>query len=113
MSQEATTADVLAHHLTMLAAGQLDEVMLDYSDQSVLMSPDQSFHGLAEIRAFFHAAIVGSPPGMLQAITLVHQDIHDEIAYIVWKAEPFVKSGTDTFVIRAGKILAQTYLMVS
>lgn len=103
---------VFSHHLSLLGTDRLDELMQDYSSESVVMSPNQSFSGLEQIRAFFQAAIAGSPAGFFEAFTIVRQDIHGEIAYMVWKAEPFVKSGTDTFVIRDGKILAHTFLMV-
>jgi ketosteroid isomerase-like protein len=106
-------ADVLMHHLTSLGAGQMDELMLDYTDDSILMSPDQTFHGTAEIRAFYQAAIAGFPPELMKALMMIRQDIHDEVAYITWKAEPFIKMGTDTFVIRDEKIAVQTFLMVS
>ena len=115
MEQGVTTkaADVFMHHVTSLVGVQLEEVMLDYTDASVLMSPDKTFHGLSEIRAFFQASIDGLPPEFFSAITPIHQDIQGEVVYSVWKAEPFVKMGTDTFVIRDGKILAQTFLMTS
>ena len=111
--ETSTVADVLMHHLTVLKAGQLDEVMLDYTSESVVMSPDQTFRGLAEIRAFFQSAIAGSAPEMLEVLAAVRQDIHGDVAYFTWKAEPFVKIGTDTFLIREGKIVTQTFLMVS
>jgi hypothetical protein len=31
-----------------------------------------------------------------------------ELAYILWRAEPWVPFATDTFVVRNGKILVQT-----
>ena len=108
----AKVADVFLHHVTTLKAGQLDEMMLDYTKESVLMSPDQTFHGPAEIRAFFQAALAGFPPELLTALTPVRQDIVGDVAYLTWKAEPFIKMGTDTFVIRGGKIIAQTLMMV-
>ncbi len=104
---------VVVHHITALQAKQLDELLIDYTDQSVLMSPERSFYGLAESRAYWQAAIAGTPPEMMAAIQPVRQDIQGEVAYVVWKAEPFIKMATDTFVIRGGKILAHTYLMVS
>lgn len=115
MEQNVTikVANVLMHHLTSLGAGQLDELMLDYTDDSILMSPDQTFHGVAEIRAFFQAAIAGFPPELMKAFMMIRQDIQGEVIYITWKAEPFIKMGTDTFVIRDGKIAVQTVLMVS
>lgn len=112
-SMTAKVADVLMHHTISLMAGQLDELMHDYTEESVVMSPDQTFHGLAEIRAYFQAAIAGTPPELITAVKTIHQDIHNEVAYLTWKAEPFVKIATDTFVIRDGKIIAQTFLMVS
>ncbi len=105
--------EVVMHHLGALQAKQLDEVLADYTDQSVLMAPERSFHGLAEIRAYWQAAMAGTPPEMMAAIQPVRQDVDGEVAYVVWKAEPFIKMATDTFVIRGGKILAHTYLMVS
>ena len=53
------------------------------------------------------------PPELIQAIEGVRQEIQDEIAYVVWKADPAIKVGTDTFLIRDGKILTQTFLFVS
>jgi hypothetical protein len=40
------------------------------------------------------------------------QEVHGEIAYIVWKADTpslDVPLGTDTFVVRDGKIVVQTF----
>lgn len=114
MEKDVTSkvGDVLMHHMTTLMAGQLDELMHDYTDESVVMSPDHTFHGLAEIRAFFQASIAGTPPELIKAVVTIHQDIHGEVAYVVWKAEPFLKIATDTLVVHDGKILAQTFLMV-
>jgi hypothetical protein len=53
---------------------------------------------------------VDLPPG--SPIEMSEQIVEDDIAYIVWSAEskklkiPF---GTDTFVMRDGKIVAQTF----
>ncbi len=66
--------------------------------------------GLARIRAFFAGFLASSPPELLAALTLVRQDVAGEVAYIVWKAEHFIPLATDTFVIRDGKILVQTFV---
>jgi hypothetical protein len=42
-------------------------------------------------------------------LTLARQDVEGEVAYIVWKAEPFIPLATDTFLIRDGKIVAQSF----
>lgn len=110
---KSKTADTLMHHLQAISAMQLDEIMLDYADDAVLMTADRSFHGRAEIQQFFQTALSTMPPEMTAGLTMIRQDVVGDVAYIVWKSEPFVKMGTDTFVIHGGKIVAQTVVMVS
>jgi ketosteroid isomerase-like protein len=107
MSTEAT----LTHHLQALYEG-VEAVLSDYTEESVLFTPDGPVRGLAGIRAFFENFINNSPAELFQAVTLVRQDIVGEAAYIIWKAEPYVSFATDTFVIRNGKIVFQTYAAV-
>jgi hypothetical protein len=104
MSTEAT----LARHLNALAEGP-DAIMRDYTDSSVLITPEGALRGIAEIRPFFERFLVDSPPELLAAMALVRQEVQGEIAYIVWKAEPFIPLATDTFLIRDGKIVTQTF----
>ncbi len=40
---------------------------------------------------------------------MVRQDVEGEIAFIVWSSEPAFPLGTDTFIIRDGRIVAQTF----
>ena len=102
------TGEVLAHHLQALGGGDLEGVLSDYTEESILFLQQGPVRGLAGLRAFFDASIKNSPPEMMQAFQMVRMDVDGEIAFIVWKAEPFVKMGSDTFVIRSGKIAAQT-----
>lgn len=104
MSTEAT----LAHHLQSISEG-VEAIMSDYTEQSILFTPGGPLRGLQAIRSFFENFLNSSPPELLEAITLVRQDIDGEIAYIIWKAEPYIAYATDTFVIRNGKILTQTF----
>jgi len=104
MSTEAT----LARHLDAFTQGP-DAIMRDYTDDSVLISPDGALRGLAAIRPFFERFLADSPPELLAAMTIVRQEIQGEIAYIVWKAGPFIPLATDTFLIRGDKIVTQTF----
>ncbi len=103
MSTEAT----LTHHLHAIYEG-VDAVLSDYTEESVLFTPNGPIRGLDGIRAFYDNFINNSPQDLLAAITLVRQDIDGEIAYIIWKADPYIPFATDTFVIRNGKIATQT-----
>jgi hypothetical protein len=104
MSTEAT----LGHHLQAFSEG-VDAIMQDYTPESVLFTPDGPLRGLEPIRAFFHGFLTTSPPELLRAMTLVRRDVQRDVAYILWKAEPYIPLATDTFVVRDGKILAQSF----
>lgn len=104
MSTEAT----IARHLDAFTKGP-DAIMRDYTNDSVLITPDGVLRGLVEIRPFFERFLADSPPELLAAVTMVRQEYQNEIAYILWKAEPFIPLATDTFLIRDGKIITQTF----
>ena len=87
------------YHLQAFGEG-VDAIMQDYAPESVLFTPDGPLRGLEPIRAFFHAFLTTSLPELLRAMTLVRQDVQGEVAYILWKAEPYIPLATDTFVVR-------------
>lgn len=103
-----STQDTLARHLQAFTKG-IDAIMRDYTESSVLFTPQGPLTGLERIRAFFAGFLADSPPELLAAMTLVRQDVLGEVAYILWKAEPFIPLATDTFLIRDGRILVQTF----
>lgn len=107
-SSDETTSKVLAHHLGAFAQG-VDEILADYLDASVLITPDQTFHGVSEIRGFFQAFVDSATPEFWEAFKLGTQVVHNEVAYITWWAKPAVTLATDTFIVRNGKILVQTF----
>lgn len=107
-----TTATTLAHHLQAILQTDVDAIMRDYTEESVLVTQNGQLVGLTAIRGFFTQFIASSPPELLKAITLTHQEITGEIAFIVWKAEPFIPFATDTFLVRDDTILVQTFAMV-
>jgi len=112
---EAKTKEVLDHHWATFQTNDLDGVMADYSDESILITPDRTFKGLTEIRENFVGAFKAFPKDST-AIKLNKSVISQDVAYIIWEASgPKVKIsyGTDTFIIRGGKIVRQTYAGVT
>ena len=77
--------------------------MDDYTDDSVLISNlgGGVLKGFDEIRAMFAAG--ADMTGWERLVTHVEH----EVAYITWKVEGMV-DGTDTYVVRDGKITLQT-----
>lgn len=103
-----STQAVLEHHLRAFAEG-IDSVMEDFSESSVVITPESTYRGLDEIRGFFTAFIEGASEEFWGAFEMKRQEVVGELAYIVWEAQPFVALGTDTFIVRDGKFAFQTY----
>ena len=49
----AIPTEVFAHHLQAFAAGDIDEILRDYREDSVMLYGDRVWRGLAGARAFF------------------------------------------------------------
>lgn len=108
---EAVTKQVLDHHLQTFQANDLDGVMADYTDESILITPDRTYKGLAEIRENFVLAYQALPTNGT-TMTVTKSVVSRDVAYIVWKAvTPTLefKYATDTFIVVDGKIISQTY----
>lgn len=100
------TKVVLDHHMAALEAGDLDDIMADYTEDSVFISNlGGVVTGLEALRGVF-AMTAGNMP----AVEFVVEHVEGEMAFVVWKAEG-IPLGTDTFVVRDGKIAAQTVVL--
>ena len=102
------TEVVLENHLAAARAG-VDAIMRDYAEDSVLITHDATYHGLAEIRRFFTVLLGAVPAGAFNSVTLRRREVVGEWAYILWDAKPWVLLATDTFVVRNGRIQLQTF----
>jgi hypothetical protein len=106
-----TTEDVLDHHLDAFTDQDLDETLVDYSDDSVIITNMGVFRGLDEIEKLFS----GLYEEFSQAgseVDLEQKTVEDEYAYIVWNGETpdnDYEFCTDTFVIRDETIHRQTF----
>lgn len=96
------TTRVFDHHLGAFAKG-LDELMKDYDESSVIVTPDRSFRGAGEIRGFFKAFLDGAKPEFWDAFKVTSKSTEGEIGYLVWDAKPFVPMATNTLFVRDGK----------
>jgi ketosteroid isomerase-like protein len=107
----AATQNVLTHHLDCFGKGDLIGTMTDYADESKFFTPDGLLRGPEAIRRFFTGLFEEfAKPGL--SFEMLKQEVCDDTAYIVWKAETAnnrFEVGTDTFIVREGKILTQTF----
>ncbi|WP_233889772.1 nuclear transport factor 2 family protein [Paraburkholderia flagellata] len=105
---EASTQRVFEHHLGAFAVG-IDEILSDYDENAVLMTPGKVYRGLDEIRQFFKAFIDSAEPAFWSAFKITSQCVAREVAYFAWEAKPSVTLATDTLFVKNGKISIQTF----
>src|SRR5215218_8042001 len=99
------TRNILDAHSAALRSGALDTAMDLYADDVIFISNlGGVVVGASEVRALFDGLSV--PSGV--EWTDVH--VERDVGYVAWKADD-VPFGTDTFVVRNGKIIAQTVSM--
>ncbi len=112
LAQDGTTAarEILNRHNAAFAAGDVDAMLADYSDDAIFITPMGVFRGTDEIGGFFQNVLAEfAKPG---ARFVVKQTEFDKnVAYFLWEAETadnVYEIGGDTFVIENGKIATQT-----
>ena len=106
-----STKDVLDNHLKSFGKGDLEGILSDYAPGAVMFTPDGPLRGPDEMRPLFQALIAefGKPGAVFH---LRRQSVDGDYAYIVWTAETadnVYEVATDTFVVRNGKITAQSF----
>jgi ketosteroid isomerase-like protein len=106
------TKDVLHHHLAAFGAGDVDEILKDYTDDSLLITANGTIAGIEPLRQAFTGFFGGLfAPGTYE-FTLDAEEVQGDVAFISWHAacaSSDVSLGTDTFVVRDGKIAVQTF----
>lgn len=108
---ESKTRAVLEHHWNAFQANDLEATMADYTEESILITPNNTYKGLAEIRQNFEMAFSLFPKDSTQ-MQLNKTVIAGDVAYILWQATTpkfELAYATDSFIIRDGKIIRQTY----
>lgn len=107
----STTSDVVDQHMTSFYKQDLEGVVADYASNAILFIPGGPLKGLAAIKKFFKAFLVEfSKPGSKFSMQAQHAD--GDYAYILWNAETAdntYEAATDTFIVRNGKIVAQSF----
>ena len=109
-AQVATTEAVLKHHLDQIFARNVEGIMRDYSDESVIFTPQGVHKGLEQIRAFFNYGVTNVlTPEVIGAIKIARQEVDGDFAYIFYSAPPKILMASDSFCIRDGKIQMQGF----
>jgi hypothetical protein len=102
-----TAEEVFSHHAQALGAEDLDATILDYTEDSVLITPDGVLSGKAAIRDFFNTVFQLLPKAQWGVKTI----FVDNILFLQWTADSArasVSDGVDTFIFKDGMIQVQT-----
>ncbi|HTO48533.1 MAG TPA: nuclear transport factor 2 family protein [Burkholderiales bacterium] len=109
--QAASAREVVDRHVKCFFEGDVEGVLSDYAPDAVFFTPDGPRRGLGEIRPLFEAMIAEfGKPGM--AFRMKLQSAEGDYAYILWSAETadnIYELATDTFAVRDGKIVVQSF----
>jgi uncharacterized protein (TIGR02246 family) len=111
-TETSTARQVFEHHLGALSAGDLDDILSDYTDDSIVIGPDGALKGRQAIRGFFETVLASLfKPGTYQ-FTMDTLHVLDDVVYLVWHADcasADIVFAADTFLIKGGKIAVQTF----
>ena len=100
--------EVFQHHAGALGAGDLEEIVADYSDDAVFISPSGVLRGKDGIRAAFTKLLADVPDAAWDLKTQLYEG---DVLFLEWAADAAatrVEDGIDTFVFRDGLIRVQT-----
>ena len=103
-----TPEEVFAHHAEALIAGDLDEIVADYADDAVFITPGGVLYGKDGVRAGFTQLLADVPNATWQVPTQIYEG---DVLFIEWTADAEktrVEDGIDTFIFRDGLIRLQT-----
>ncbi len=103
-----TPEEVFQHHAQALGAGDLEEIVADYADDAVFITPAGIKRGKDGIRAAFTQLLADVPDAAWDLKTQMYED---EVLFLEWAADSaktLVEDGIDTFVFRDGLIRVQT-----
>jgi ketosteroid isomerase-like protein len=103
-----TPEEVFQHHAQALGAGDLDEIVADYSDDAVFITPAGVKRGKAGVREGFTQLLADVPNADWTVPTQVYEG---DVLFLEWTAhaeKTRIDDGVDTFIFRDGQIVLQT-----
>lgn len=103
-----TPEEIFQHHVQALGAGDLDEIVADYADEAVFITPAGVRRGKDGIREAFTQLLADVPNAAWELKTQIYED---DVLFLEWAATAAttkVEDGIDTFVFSDGLIRLQT-----
>jgi ketosteroid isomerase-like protein len=105
-----STQAVLDHHLRCLGAGDLDGLLSDYAPDAVMFTQMGRHRGMDALKSVF-TGLIGEFANPSSVFDMKLRTVEGDYAYIVWSGNTpnnIYELGSDTFVVRDGKIVMQS-----
>ena len=105
-----TADEIFDHHLEVFGAGDMDGILSDYCDGSLMMYGEQTWHGLDGARDFFQMWLDDLIPAGSE-FCLTGRSASADMLYITWTAESdkyVFEFGTNTFIMKDDRIWRQS-----
>lgn len=103
-----TPQEIFEHHATALVAGDIEEIVADYTDDALFITPDGVRRGKDGVREGFRKLLSDLPAAEWSVPTQVFEG---DILFIEWSAvseRSKALDGIDTFVFAGDGIRVQT-----
>lgn len=103
-----TPQDIFQHHATALIAGDVDEIVADYTDDALFITTQGVLRGKDGVREGFTKLLRDLPDAEWSVPTQIFED---DVLFIEWSAvseKARAMDGIDTFVFAGDGIRAQT-----
>jgi ketosteroid isomerase-like protein len=103
-----TPQEIFTHHAGALIAGDIDEIVADYTEDAVFITPSGVRHGKEGVRAGFEQLLADLPAAEWAVPTQIFEG---DVLFIEWSAisaATRAMDGIDTFVFTAEGIRVQT-----
>jgi predicted SnoaL-like aldol condensation-catalyzing enzyme len=108
MAATRSPQEVFNHHAQALGAEDLEEIVADYSDDAIFITPAGVLRGKDGIHQAFTKFLSEVPQATWNLKTTIYED---DILFLEWDAEGGgnrIQDAVDTFVFRDGLIRVQT-----
>ncbi len=105
-----STRAVIEHHIDALMRRDVGGLVDGYADDALFLGnmAGQPIRGRAALREFWTRALDVFTPEVLMQLRFGSQQFEEGVGYLVWSAGEALPFGSDTFVVRDGRIAIQT-----
>ena len=106
LAADFTPEQIIRRHVEAADRGDAAAMAADYAEDAVMLSPGRVVRGRAAIQAGFEG-IFGPKAPIKFTVTALHIWSDGDVGFISWTANDGRFKGSDSYLVRHGKILAQ------